>query len=178
MMLTIHQSYLLEVLNQVRRIRVDQAKRLLYLSYRSTGEQVERDLRQLRYGGKIRIDGTTVYLPGSRKNDRILDAIDTVLALSGNSQPKLVAGKPPCLLSFFIPSIPDSPIFRVFDVAPGEEEIARMNVAKALSVHCTPILLLYSPEQAGLLQFDGPVLRAAYQRRHTVLAGQKIASHP
>ena len=94
-------------------------------------------------------------MPGCRKDGRILPAIDAALKLAGNTSPKIIAGKPPCLLSFFIPSIPDSPIFRIYDAVPGEEEISRMNISKALSVHCTPILLLYSPEQASGLQFDG-----------------------
>lgn len=105
MLLSKHQQYILDVLRKMGCLRRSQVLALLSHAFSGDGcpveeRQLEVILRQLRTGTDIRLEGELVRLPHATPNDRLLEAVDVMLELAGDTLLDFKSHKPPLLLRF------------------------------------------------------------------------------
>lgn len=156
-MLNVYQAYTLELLRQLRYLRCDQLAALMRLRFGSSEAHVERNLRQLRYMGRLEREGDCVRLPGRPRDEQLLWAVDVMLQLCGGTLPDLAAGEPPCKLVFSLQDERGYLDFKAVPVKPGEERpaLARL-LAQSPGFSCTFLFLLQSEAQIPLLETDRP----------------------
>ncbi|QNL44085.1 hypothetical protein H8790_11655 [Oscillibacter hominis] len=110
MLLSVQQRYILILLRQIKCLRRRQLYRLTKSHFpRSDGRElsegaVDAMLRQLRHcTGDVILDGDLVHLMGVKPNERILEAIDVMLELTGgNAQDISIKQETPALLRFVL----------------------------------------------------------------------------
>lgn len=110
MLLSVQQRYILDLLRQMKCLRREQLVRLLRSRFpHSDGRKlpenaVDAMLRQLRHcTSDVLFDGDLVLLIGAKPNERILEAVDVMLELTGgNAQNISIKQEPPALLRFVL----------------------------------------------------------------------------
>ncbi len=110
MLLSVQQRYILDLLRQIKCLRRKQLIRMLRSRFpRSDGRElpenaVDAMLRQLRHcTSDVLFDGDLVLLIGAKPNERMLEAVDVMLELTGgNAQDISIKQEPPALLRFVL----------------------------------------------------------------------------
>lgn len=152
-MLTVHQTYILEILGQLHFVELDTLCWLMRRRFGSTRAQVESDLRALRYLQRLRLGENCAFLPGRKRDARMAAALEVMKRISGRSLPTLVRGTPPYLLSFFLSSGDSLSVYKVAWAQEGREELLRCQVeADPFSPACVTLFLIRRVEQIPLLQ--------------------------
>lgn len=160
MLLNIYQAYTMEVMKQLKYIRKDQLAALMRLRFGTTDAQAARNIRQLCYAHKLWLDAeheNSVRVPQGRRDKAMLAAVDILLLICGKSSPELVAGEPPCKLTFFIRDERGYLDFKVVSVPPGEEPLilARL-AAQTPDFICTFLFFIEKEAQIPLLATKSP----------------------
>ena len=160
MLLNIYQAYTMEVLKQLKYIRCEQLAWLMARRFGSTEEHVKRNLRQLRYANSIALDGEDcdfVCLPGRKRDDALINAVDVMRSICGHALPEFMAGVPPCKLSFFIRDERGYLDFKVIPVLMGEERLVSAKLQTvAPDFICTFLFLIQDQSQIPLLWTQNP----------------------
>lgn len=123
-MLNSRQKYLLEVMEQLRYLRKDQLLRLFSLRIREGEALFHRDIRQLCYLNWLMEKDGFIFLPGRRRDDGVITAVDVMLQFSAGREPEFTAGHGSCKLAFFLTG-PEEKInaFKVYPVSRGRESL-------------------------------------------------------
>ena len=123
-MLNVRQKYLLDVTERLRYLRRDQLFGLFSLRF-GEGEAVfHRDIRQLCYLNRLMETEAFIFLPGRRRDDEVIAAVDVMLQFSAGREPEFTAGTGGCKLAFFL-SGKEGKInaFKVYPVSRGREAL-------------------------------------------------------
>lgn len=123
-MLNVRQKYLLDVAERLRYLRKDQLFGLFSLRF-GEGEAVfHRDIRQLCYLNRLMETEAFIFLPGRRRDDEVIAAVDVMLQFSAGREPEFTAGTGGCKLAFFL-SGKEGKInaFKVYPVSRGREAL-------------------------------------------------------
>lgn len=160
MLLTVYQIYILDCLKEISYIRQRQLCWLMRLKFGSSEEQVNRDLRQLRYLGRIVTygdNGGFVALPERKRDLVLLQAVDIMIEICGNTLPELMCGEPPCKLSFYIRDERGYLDFKVVPVPMDEELYILTKLSKRYAgFKCTYLFLPESEAQIPRLVPENP----------------------
>lgn len=121
-MLTAWQSYLMQVMDQLRYLRRDQLFRFSFLRFGSREEQFDRDVRQLCYLNKLAEKEGYLFQPGRRRDDDVIAAVDIMFQFAGGEMPEFAAGHGACKLAFFLTGANGRvSAFKVYPVHLGQE---------------------------------------------------------
>ena len=143
MMLTSFQAWLLDAMKVFRCACQEQLEWLCRLKFDSTPKQVESDLRQLQYMGRLCRREQLVLLPGQERDGEMLAALDVMRLLSGDTLPEFGGGSPPVKLAFYLEDRQGYLDFKVIPVAPGQERKVLLQLEPQLSRFvCTCIFVI------------------------------------
>lgn len=160
MLLTVYQTGILEYLREIPYIRQPHLLWLMERKHGTNAEQLERDLRQLRYLGCIARycdDGGFVSLPGRKRDYALLRATDVMAEICGNSLPVPLLGEPPCKLSFYLRDNRGYLDFKVIPVPDGEEQsVLETLQARYAGFRCTYLFLIVDEQQIPRLWTEKP----------------------
>lgn len=152
MMMTSFQAWLLDTMKIFRCARQEQLEWLCHLKFGSTPGQVESDLRQLQYMGRLCRKEQLVLLPGQERDGEMLAAIDVMRLLSGDALPEFGGGSPPAKLAFYLEDRRGYLDFKIIPVAPGQERKVLLQLEPQLSRFvCTCIFAIRREEQIAPL---------------------------
>lgn len=123
-MLNVRQKYLLDVMERLRYLRKDQLFGLFSLRFRDGEAAFHRDIRQLCYLNRLMETETFLLLPGRRRDDGVIAAVDVMLQFSAGREPEFTAGHGGCKLAFFLTG-PEGKVsaFKVYSVSRGREAL-------------------------------------------------------
>lgn len=152
MMMTNFQAWLLDAMKVFRCARRDQLEWLCRLKFSSTPNQVESDLRQLQFLGRLCREGQLVLLPGQEQDQQMLSAIEIMWLLSGDALPEFGCSSPPAKLAFYLEDQRGYLDFKIIPVAPGQERKVLLQLEPQLSRFvCTCIFAIRQEAQIALL---------------------------
>ena len=152
MMMTSFQAWLLDAMKIFRCARREQLEWLCHLKFGSPPKQVESDLRQLQFLGRLCREKQLVLLPGQERDGEMLAAIDVMRLLSGDALPEFGGGSPPAKLAFYLEDRRGYLDFKIIPVAPGQERKALLQLESQLSRFvCTCIFAIRREEQIAPL---------------------------
>ena len=119
-MLNGRQKYLLDVMERLRYLRKDQLFSFFHLHF-GTGEN---QFRQLCYLNRLMEIEIFVLLPGRRRDDEVIAAVDVMLQFAAGREPEFTAGHGGCKLAFFLTG-PEGKVsaFKVYPVSRGREAL-------------------------------------------------------
>ena len=119
-MLNGRQKYLLDVMERLRYLRKDQLFSFFHLHF-GTGEN---QFRQLCYLNRLMEIEIFVLLPGRRRDDEVIAAVDVMLQFAAGREPEFTAGHGGCKLAFFLTD-PEGKVsaFKVYPVSRGREAL-------------------------------------------------------
>ena len=159
-MLTSFQAWLLDAMKVFRCARREQLEWLCDLKFGSTPKQVESDLRQLQYMGRLCREKQLVLLPGQEQDRQMISAIEVMRLLSGDTLPEFGGGSPPVRLAFYLEDRRGYLDFKIIPVAPGQERKVLLQLEPQLSRFvCTCIFII---RQEGQIARLAPVPRAYF----------------
>ncbi len=123
-MLNQRQGYLMEVMERLRYLRRDQLLHFFTLRFGEKGFLFQRDVRQLCYLNRLMESGGFLFLPGRRRDDDVIVAVDVMLQFAAGRDPEFTAGHGGCKLAFFLTG-PDGKVsaFKVYPVHKGREAV-------------------------------------------------------
>lgn len=123
-MLNVRQKYLLDVTERLRYLRRDQLFGLFSLRF-GEGEAVfHRDIRQLCYLNRLMETEAFIFLPGRRRDEGVIAAVDVMLQFSAGREPEFTAGTGGCKLAFFLTGKEGKiNAFKVYPVSRGQEAL-------------------------------------------------------
>lgn len=123
-MLNGRQKYLLDVMGRLRYLRKDQLFSFFHLHFGTGENQFHQDIRQLCYLNRLMETEIFVLLPGRRRDDGVISAVDVMLRFAAGREPEFTAGHSGCKLAFFLTG-PEGKVsaFKVYPVARGREAL-------------------------------------------------------
>lgn len=123
-MLNQRQGYLMEVMKRLRYLRNDQLLHFFTLRFGGKEALFQRDVRQLCYLNRLMESGGFLFLPGRRRDDDVITAVDVMLQFAAGREPEFTAGHDACKLAFFLTGT-DGKVsaFKVYPVHMGREAI-------------------------------------------------------
>ena len=153
-MLTVPQADLLEFIQEFKYIRKKHAEMYIVAKYRSKQDHITHMLRQLAAMGKIMIESDFVMLPGRKRNDKIITALDMVMDLTKGNVEFICKGGKNFILLFSIPSSQCNHIFGVTIIERGKEYIQTSRL-EAAEKELTVVFILRDMEQKKYIQLNG-----------------------
>ena len=148
MFITEYQSYLMECLGKLRCMRVDQLEWLMRLKFSSTSKQVESDIHQLRYMGRLCRKENLILSPGCERDGQLIAAIDIMQLLSKENLPQFTIGSAPVKLAFYLEDERGYLDFKIVPVPPGDERKVMLMLEPQLTHFiCTCIFVLQHENQ-------------------------------
>ena len=152
MMMTSFQTWLLDAMRVFRCARQEQLEWLCRMKFGSTPKQVENDLRQLLFMGRLCREEQLILLPGQEQDPQMISAIEIMRLLSGDTLPEFGGGSPPAKLAFYLEDRRGYLDFKVIPVAPGQERKVLLQLEPQLSRFvCTCIFTIRQEGQIALL---------------------------
>ena len=123
-MLNGRQKYLLDVMERLRYLRKDQLFGLFSLRFRDGEAAFHRDIRQLCYLNRLMETEAFLLLPGRRRDDGVIAAVDVMLQFAAGREPEFTTGHGGCKLAFFLTG-PEGKVsaFKVYPVSRGREAL-------------------------------------------------------
>ena len=122
MLITKSQAYELELLDIFRHMQTRQLQWFM-LRWGLPAKAFERDMRQLRYLGKVMLLGDHICLPDRPRDDALIASLNIMMCFSMHAIPEFALGKPPARLVFFPMDEQCTKAFRVIPVQAGRERI-------------------------------------------------------
>lgn len=123
-MLNPRQSYLMGIMKRLRYLRKDQLLHFFTLRFGEKESLFCRDIRQLCYLNRLMESGGFLFLPGRRRDDDVIAAVDVMLQFAAGRDPEFTPGHGACKLAFFLTGS-DGKVsaFKVYPVHRGREAI-------------------------------------------------------
>lgn len=123
-MLNQRQKYLLDVMERLRYLRRDQLLHFFLLRFGGGENLFSRDVRQLCYLNRLMESGEYLFLPGCRRDDDVITAVDVMLQFAAGRNPEFTAGYGGCKLAFFLTASDEKiSAFKVYPVHRGREAL-------------------------------------------------------
>lgn len=161
MLLTACQRYILDCLREVPYIRREHLQWLLRLGLGMRSKQLDIGLAQLAYLKKITLyaddHDKLVALPQQQRDGKLLEAVDVMAAVCGDSLPEFFCGELPCVLSFYLKDERGYLDFKVIPVPMGAEQRIMEQLRRQYpKFKCTWLFLPESHEQIEKLHTENP----------------------